>query len=139
MSTGAPSDNSDLGPLPSFFRPFVDAVARIPATVHRKLLAGFMVIAILLLSMGIVSVVVVERINGQVERLTALSDQVSTARLMVYEVTAQSHYRAMALLTDDDAYWTGKIYTAKSDFDANLQKIQTYAVTSLPGLLHEAF
>jgi class 3 adenylate cyclase/HAMP domain-containing protein len=122
-------DSPDLGPLSPFLQPFVDAVARIRATVHTKLLAGFMVIAVLLLSMGIVSVVVLERINDQVERLTALSNQVNTAREMIYEVTAQSHYRAMALLTKDTS-WTDKIYTAKNDFDTNMQEIQTYAVTS---------
>jgi class 3 adenylate cyclase/HAMP domain-containing protein len=139
MSTGVPSgqthldgDGADLGPLPRFLRPVVDAVAHIRATVHAKLLAGFLVIAMLLLSMGIVSVVVLERINSQVGRLTALSDQVNTARQMIYEVTAQSHYRAMALLTKDPA-WTDKIYVAKTDFANNMASIQTYAIAPQSG------
>jgi len=121
----------DLGPLPRFLGPSVDAVARIKATVHTKLLAGFLLIALLLLSMGVVCIVVLERIESQVVRLTALSDQVSQAREMIYEVTAQSHYRAMALL-DDDPVWTAKIYTAKSEFDANLATIRTYAIPAQP-------
>ena len=88
-------DLEDLGPLPRFLGPFIDAVARVRTTVHRKLLAGFLLIALLLLSMGVVCIVVLEQIDGQVVRLTALSDQVSQAREMIYEVTAQSHYRAM--------------------------------------------
>src|SRR4051794_2343954 len=67
------SDGADLGPLPGFLRPFVDVVARAPAKVHTKLLAGFLLIAMLLLSMGVVSVVVLYRINDQVGKLTALS------------------------------------------------------------------
>jgi len=127
----ATPDPEDLGPLPRFLRPFVDAVARVHTTVHRKLLAGFLLIALLLLSMGVVCVVVLERIDDQVVRLTALSDQVSQAREMIYEVTAQSHYRAMALLTDD-ASWTDKIAIAKDDFDRNLAEIRTYAIPAQP-------
>ncbi len=127
----ATPDPEDLGPVPRFLGPFVDAVARVRATVHHKLLAGFLLIALLLLSMGVVCVVVLERIDGQVVRLTALSNQVSQAREMIYEVTAQSHYRAMALLTNDPS-WTGKIYAAKDEFDADLANIRTYAIPAQP-------
>jgi class 3 adenylate cyclase/CHASE3 domain sensor protein len=120
-------EEADPVPLPGFLRPFVDAVARSRAKVHTKLLAGFLLIALLLLSMGVVCVVVLERIDSQVVKLTALSNQVNQARQMIYGVTAQSHYRAMALLTNDQAY-TDKIYAAKDEFDANLAEIQTYAV-----------
>ena len=83
--------------------------------------------------MGVVCVVVLERIDSQVVRLTALSNQVNQAREMIYEVTAQSHYRAMALLTDPtDPYWTDKIYAAKAEFDTNLSEIRTYAIGSPP-------
>ena len=103
---------NDLGPLPAFLRPFVDWVARLPTTVHIKLLAGFGVIAILMFSMGIVCVGVLNRVNHQVETLTALNEQASQARDMIYDVTAQSHYRAMALITRDDV-WLDKLYAAK--------------------------
>jgi class 3 adenylate cyclase/CHASE3 domain sensor protein len=125
------SRGSDIGPLPRFLHPLVDRVARIRATVHTKLLAGFLVIAVLLLSMGIVSIAVLDRVNDQVARLTTLSDQVNQAREMIYEVTAQSHYRAMALLTHDPS-WTEKIYLAKNAFDTNLEDIRTYAIPSQP-------
>jgi class 3 adenylate cyclase/CHASE3 domain sensor protein len=124
-------DPEDLGPLPRFLGPFIDAVARVRTTVHRKLLAGFLLIALLLLSMGVVCVIVLEQIDGQVVRLTALSDQVSQAREMIYEVTAQSHYRAMALLTIDPS-WTDKISLAKDEFDADLAQIRTYAIPAQP-------
>jgi class 3 adenylate cyclase len=120
-----PSD--DLGPLPRIARPLVDWVARIRATVHTKLLAGFLLIALLLLSMGVLSIVVLGRVNQQVETLTALNRQTDQAREMIYEVTAQSHYRAMALLTGDES-WVGKISVAKHDFAQNLAELRTYAV-----------
>jgi hypothetical protein len=43
----------ELGPLPRVLRPLVDGVARMPATVHTKLLGGFLTIALLLLLMGL--------------------------------------------------------------------------------------
>src|SRR3954452_22561793 len=126
--------SEDLGPLPRFLGPLVDAVARVNATVHRKLLAGFLLIALLLLSMGVVCVVVLERIDGQVVRLTALSNQVNQAQEMIYEVTAQSHYRAMALLSNEGKrqYYTHKIYAEKDVFDADLAQIRTYAPPPSP-------
>ena len=117
----------DLGPLPRIARPFVDWVARVRATVHTKLLAGFLVIALLLLSMGVLCIVVLDRVNRQVVTLTALNRQTDQAREMIYEVTAQSHYRAMALLTGDQTY-TGKIYAAKDLFAQNLAELRTYAI-----------
>ena len=119
---------AELGPLPRFMHPLVDWVAGIRATVHTKLLAGFLLIALLLLSMGVLSIGVLARVNHQVDTLTALNNQTNQAREMIYEVTAQSHYRAMALLTRD-ASWTDKIYLAKDAFDQNLAEIQTYSVS----------
>ena len=59
----ADQPGDDLGPLPRIARPLVDWVARIRATVHTKLLAGFLLIALLLLSMGVLSIVVLGRVN----------------------------------------------------------------------------
>lgn len=128
--------NEELLPLPRFMHPLVDRVARVKATVHKKLLAGFLAIAFLLLSMGMLSIVVLSRVNHQVDTLTALNRQTDQAREMIYEVTAQSHYRAMALLTKDPS-WTDKIYAAKSAFAANLADIQTYAIPARPQLFDD--
>jgi class 3 adenylate cyclase len=130
------TSGNDLGPLPGFARPLVDWVARIRASVHMKLLAGFLLIALLLLSMGVLSIVVVNRINDQVDRLTALSHQTDQAREMIYAVTAQSHYRAMALLTHDPSY-VDKIYAAKDTFAADLTDMRTHAIPSQPELFDQ--
>jgi class 3 adenylate cyclase/HAMP domain-containing protein len=122
---------SDLGPLPRFLRPLVDRVAAARATVHTKLLAGFLFIALLLLLMGVLSVLVLARINGQVETLTRLNEQTNLARQMIYEVTAQSHFRAMELLTDDPIY-TDKINDAKVEFAADLEDIRVDAIPAQP-------
>lgn len=128
--------SNEFGPLPGFLRPAVDWVAGIRATVHMKLLAGFLLIALLLLSMGLLSIVVLGRVNHQVDTLTALNRQTNQAREMIYEVTAQSHYRAMALLTKD-ASWIDKIYAAKDAFGQNLAEMRTYVVPSSPRLFDD--
>jgi class 3 adenylate cyclase/CHASE3 domain sensor protein len=114
--------SGELGPLPSFLRPLVDWVAGVNATVHTKLLAGFLGIVLLLLAMGVLSVVVLSRVNHQVDTLTALNEQTDLAREMIYKVTAQMHYRAMALVTQDES-WNEKISLAKDDFGESVNAL----------------
>jgi class 3 adenylate cyclase/HAMP domain-containing protein len=127
-----PAD-AELRPLPRFLRPVVDRVARVRATVHTKLLAGFLLIALLLLSMGVLSVAVLARVNEQVNTITALNEQTNRARQMIYEVTVQSHYRAMALVTDDTEYlYTEKLYATKAEFAANLAAARANSIPPRP-------
>ena len=79
-------------------------MARIDASVHRKLLFGFLAGALLLVGMALLSLVVIERMNGRMQELDHLRENSSRAQQALYSVTAQSHYRAMALLTEDDKY-----------------------------------
>jgi signal transduction histidine kinase/CheY-like chemotaxis protein len=112
--------------LPRFtgwLRPVVDAVARTKASVHRKLLFGFLAGALLLVAMAILSVVVIGRMNERVSDLDRLQEQTSRAQQMLYAVTAQSHYRAMALLTRDDNF-NAQIVDAKSTFARLLDEME---------------
>jgi signal transduction histidine kinase len=109
--------------LLGWLRPAVDAVARIKSTVHKKLLFGFLVGALLLVGMGILSVLVMNRMDSRVVDLNRLEAKSSHAQEMLYAVTAQSHYRAMALLTGDDSYNT-KIAEAKALFVDRLDAIE---------------
>jgi CHASE3 domain sensor protein len=119
--------NGESVSLPRALRPFVDWVARVHASVHAKLLAGFLLIAVLLLSMGVLSIAVLARVNDQVDTLTALNRQTNQARDMIYDVTSQSHFRAMELVTRDAA-WNDKIVDAKADFGRNLEELRSYAI-----------
>ena len=103
--------------------PFVDWVARRKASVHAKLLAGFLLIAVLLLSLGLLSIAVLGRVGDQVETLSALHDQSALAQELIYGVTAQSHFRAMSLITEVDS-WDAKIYKAKEEFADNLAAVR---------------
>ncbi len=112
--------------------PFVDWVARRQASVHVKLLAGFLLIAVLLLSLGLFSIAVLGRVDDQVETLSALHDQSALAQEMIYGVTAQSHFRAMSLITDVDS-WDAKIYKAKEEFADNLATVRASSMRVEPG------
>jgi len=132
------STHDDTVPLP-FLRPLVDWVAGIRATVHSKLLAGFLLIALLLLSMGVLSIFVLNRLNDQVETLNALNRQAAQARDMIHQVTLQSHYRAMALLTLDEVPepYTPRIADTRQDFEHNLAQMRTYGAQSEMSLLDQ--
>ncbi|MGH8959282.1 MAG: adenylate/guanylate cyclase domain-containing protein [Acidimicrobiia bacterium] len=124
----------ELGPLPRMLRPLVDGVARMPATVHAKLLAGFLTIALLLLLMGVFSIFVIGQMNQQVERLIALETQKDLARQAIYSVTAQSHFRAMALITLVDS-WNDRIGTAKASFTEDVNAIEALEAPIDPQLI----
>jgi class 3 adenylate cyclase/CHASE3 domain sensor protein len=110
---------TDLGPMPGWLSPAVDWVARRDVTVHVKLLTGFLIIAVLLVTLGLFSIAVLNRVDRQVDTLSTLHTQSDTAREMIYAVTAQSHFRAMALITEIDE-WDDKIYIAKDGFTDDL-------------------
>ena len=108
-------------------RPLMDLVAKINVSVHAKLLFGFLAGALLLLGMSILSLVVIARMNDRVEDLTVLQDQVNRADRMEYLITAQSHFRAMALLTNDDAN-NVKLAKAKEEFLVHLGAVEALNV-----------
>ncbi|CAN5159000.1 hypothetical protein BH18CHL2_BH18CHL2_01710 [soil metagenome] len=103
--------------------PVVDGVARIDAGVHRKLLFGFLGGALLLVGMAILSLVVIGRMNERMGELSRLQEKAGRAQQMLYAVTAQSHYRAMALLTRDDTY-NAQIADAKKRFAELLDALE---------------
>jgi signal transduction histidine kinase/ActR/RegA family two-component response regulator/CHASE3 domain sensor protein len=104
-----------------WLRPAVDAVARLRLTIHQKLLGGFLTGALLLVGMAILSLVVINRMEDRVSVLNAQEVKVDLAQQMLYDITAQSHYRAMALLTYRQepsmaAEWNDKVAEKKADF-----------------------
>src|SRR5829696_8396476 len=112
--------------LPRFLfplRPLVDVVAGLNVSVHTKLIAGFMVGALLLLGMGVLCVVVIDRMGGRLAEITRLQEKSDRARQMEYLVTAQSHYRTMHLLTQDEGN-VDKIADAKRTFAEHLTVVE---------------
>lgn len=110
-------------------RPLVDAVAGIRASIHAKLFAGFLLSVLLLLGMGGLSLVVTDRMEARVRNLDRLQQRVDLARRMEYLVTAQSHYRTMALLTRDPAQ-NAQVANAKQNFVTALNAVEELSDTS---------
>ena len=97
-----------------WLRPFVEAVARVKAGVHRKLLFGFLIGAVLLVAMALLSLLVIRQMNDRMIELDDAQVKAGRAQEMLYAVTAQSHYRAMALLLPDlAARYNGQVEEAK--------------------------
>src|SRR5690606_14826836 len=59
-------------------------------------------------------------------RVVLLQEQTDLARQGIYAVTAQSHYRAMPLITEVDS-WNEKIVQAKADFARDMDAIRATA------------
>lgn len=118
----------DSDGVPSLLRPFVDFVAGIQARLETKLLAGFLGISLLMLALGVVSLIVVTRMDSHVDRLSALVDQRDRAQEMLYNITSQSHFRTMALLTFDPV-WDEKLVAAKEDFTTLLAAARDHDVS----------
>src|SRR5690242_19665459 len=111
--------------LGRWLRPVVDGVARINLSVHRKLLFGFRAGAVLLVGLAILSVAVIGRMSDRVSQLDALEAKSSKAQQMLYLVTAQSHYRAMALLTHNVTKdYNLDIAAAKQQFQTLFSQMQ---------------
>ena len=107
-----------------WLRPVVDAVARVKAGVHRKLLFGFLIGALLLVAMGLLSLLVIRQMNDRMIELDDAQVKAGRAQEMLYAVTAQSHYRAMALLLPDDAAtYNGQVEEAKATFAQLLDEL----------------
>jgi signal transduction histidine kinase len=122
VGSGGPAPelpDPDLPHYTGWLRPAVDAVARIKSSVHKKLLSGFLVGALLLVGMAALSLLVIGRMNERVVDLDRLDAKSTRAHEMLYDVTLQSHFRAMALLTRDDKYNASVIET-KADFSSLL-------------------
>lgn len=117
--------------LTRWLRPAVDFVAGLRLTIHRKLLAGFLTGALLLVAMAALSLVVIARMDERMEVLETQARKVDLARQMLYDVTAQSHYRAMALLEADAdepvdaARWNEQVVERKKDFARTLRDLES--------------
>jgi signal transduction histidine kinase/ActR/RegA family two-component response regulator len=122
MSVRAADDSR----LPRFARPLqplVNMVAAIPGSVHTKLLAGFLATAVLLVGMAVFSVIIINRLDQRSQDISRLQEKIDDTQQMLYAVTAQSHYRAMAFLTHDNTF-NDKVTNEKRIFSNLLSRVE---------------
>ncbi len=117
---------ADDARLPRFTRPLqplVNLVASIPGSVHTKLLAGFLATAVLLVGMAVFSVIIINRLDQRSQDVSRLQEKIDDTQQMLYAVTAQSHYRAMAFLTHDNTF-NDKVTNEKRIFSQLLNRVE---------------
>jgi signal transduction histidine kinase len=116
---------SGLPRFTGWLRPVVVAVARIHSGVHRKLLFGFLTGALLLVAMGVLSLLIIGQMNDRMEELNNAQVKATRAQEMLYQVTAQSHYRAMALLLPNlSSTYNPQVEAAKTTFSKLLDSME---------------
>ena len=77
-------------------------VARVPATIHVKLLAAFLAIVALLIVVGAVGLSVLGQANGRAEDLVQLQRKIAAYRQLQHDTTAQLYSVSSALLAPND-------------------------------------
>ena len=90
-------------------------VARASATVQRKLLAAFMAIVVLLITVGTIGLFVLRQSNKRAQAVLELQRQVAAFRQLQHDTTGQLYSVAAALLAPDE-----------SNLDVTLRQIKQF-------------
>jgi signal transduction histidine kinase/ActR/RegA family two-component response regulator len=77
-------------------------VARVPATVHTKLVAAFLVIVLLLITVGAVGLRVLSEVNRRAEELVMLHRKIAAYRQLQHDTTGQLYSAASDLLVPNE-------------------------------------
>ena len=77
-------------------------VARVPATVHAKLVGAFLMIVLLLIAVGAVGLQVLSGVNRRAEDLVRLQRKIAAYRQLQHDTTSQLYGVASALLVPDE-------------------------------------
>jgi len=104
----------------------VRAVARIRASVHVKLLAGFLLITLLFIAMTAVSLRTLTETARQTNLLDEAHERVGWSRQIEHALAMQMHFTAMALLSKDDGI-VARILRENNRFNDTLARLETAA------------
>ena len=81
--------------------PLIHLVARIPTSVHAKLIAAFLAMVVLLVTVGAVGLQVLSGTNSRAEELVVLQRKIAAYRQLQHDTTNQLYNVASALQTPD--------------------------------------
>jgi signal transduction histidine kinase len=110
---------SPLGPL-------VRRVARIRVSVHGKLLGAFLLIALLLIGMGVVSIQAIASVARHSRLLDQARERVDSARQIEHALGVQMNFTRNALLLRDDATIQG-VFRENKRFDETFGRLEAGA------------
>ena len=80
----------------------VGLVARVPVAVHAKLLAAFLTIVVLLITVGAVGLQTLSAVNRRADNLVQLQRKIAAYRQLQHDTTGQLYSVSAALLIPDD-------------------------------------
>jgi signal transduction histidine kinase len=104
----------------------VRAVARIRASVHVKLLAGFLLITLLFIAMTAVSLRMVTETARQTDLLDQAHERIGWSRQIEHALAMQMHFTSMALLAQADGS-VSLILRENNRFNDTLARLETAA------------
>jgi signal transduction histidine kinase len=104
----------------------VSLVARVPVGVHGKLLAAFLAIVLLLITVGAVGLEVLIEVNHRAENLVKLQRKIAAYRQLQHDTTGQLYSVASALLVPDDRTLDGTLRQL-NQFGYDLDRLQFVA------------
>ena len=109
-------------------RKLVHWVAGIRASVHTKLLAGFLVVTLLFIAMAGVSLQTIVSTTRQAQLLDEAHEQVSWAQQSEQALARQMHFTDLALLSQDEVA-IAKILRENNRFNDMLAKLEAAGIT----------
>lgn len=101
----------------------VDAIARVPARVHTKLLFAFLAVVAILIIFGAVGLGILSGMNGRNEELVALQRKVSAYRSVQHDTTRQL-YNVTAAFSAEDERQFDSVFRQLSQFGYYLDRLQ---------------
>jgi signal transduction histidine kinase len=101
-------------------------VARVPATVHTKLLVAFLTIVVLLITVGLVGLQLLSGVNRRAEEMVKLQRKIAAYRQLQHGTTAQLYSVTSALLLEDERTLAGTLRQL-NQFGYDLDRLQFVA------------
>jgi signal transduction histidine kinase len=114
----------------------VRSVARVRASVHAKLLAGFLLVTVLFIAMGAVSLELLAATARHTRLLDEAHRRVDWSRQIEHALAMQMHFTGLALLERSEAA-VGRILRENNRFNDTLARIEATAPPDERALIRE--
>ena len=107
-------------------------VARIQASVHTKLLGGYLLVVLLFIAMGALSLQTIARMSRQSQLLHQAHERVDSSRQIEHALAMQMNFIAMALLLKDENT-IAHFLRENNRFNSILARLAEAAPPEVPG------
>ena len=111
-------------------------VAGIRASVHTKLLGGFLIVTLLFITMAVVSLMAQVSTTRQSRLLDQAHERVGLARQIEHALARQMHFTVLALLSQDEAA-IAKILRENNRFNSMLPNLAADGTVEQQGLIDQ--